>query len=193
MLLLLDNYDSFTFNLFQYLRELGEDVLVIRNDQITVEDCLEMDPDRIVISPGPCTPKEAGVSVELVRAFAGVRPILGVCLGHQSIAEAFGASVESAGEIMHGKTSRVQHDGAGVFAGIPSDFSAIRYHSLGVNSASLTPDLMISATSESGVVMGLRHSEYAIEGVQFHPESIVTEYGYELLQNFLDFQSATWV
>ena len=130
MLLLLDNYDSFTFNLFQYLRELGEDVLVIRNDQITVEDCLEMDPDRIVISPGPCTPKEAGVSVELVRAFAGVRPILGVCLGHQSIAEAYGASVESAGEIMHGKTSRVQHDGAGVFAGIPSDFSAIRYLSL---------------------------------------------------------------
>ena len=193
MLLLLDNYDSFTFNLFQYLRELGEDVLVVRNDQITVEDCLEMDPDRIVISPGPCTPKEAGVSVELVRAFAGVRPILGVCLGHQSIAEAFGASVESAGEIMHGKTSRVQHDGAGVFAGIPSDFSAIRYHSLGVNSASLPPDLVISATSESGVIMGLRHSEYAIEGVQFHPESIVTEYGYELLQNFLDFQSATWL
>lgn len=128
-----------------------------------------------------------------MRAFAGVRPILGVCLGHQSIAEAFGASVESAGEIMHGKTSRVQHDGGGVFAGIPSDFSAIRYHSLGVNSASLPPDLVISATSESGVIMGLRHSEYAIEGVQFHPESIVTEYGYELLQNFLDFQSATWV
>ena len=193
MLLLLDNYDSFTFNLFQYLRELGEDVLVVRNDQISVEDCLEMNPDRIVISPGPCTPKEAGVSVELVRAFAGVRPILGVCLGHQSIAEAFGASVESAGEIMHGKTSRVQHDGAGVFTGIPSDFNAIRYHSLGVNPENLPPDLVISATSESGVVMGLRHSEYAIEGVQFHPESIVTEYGYELLQNFLDFQSATWV
>ena len=193
MLLLLDNYDSFTFNLFQYLRELGEDVLVVRNDQITVEDCLEMNPDRIVISPGPCTPKEAGVSVELVRAFAGVRPILGVCLGHQSIAEAFGASVESAGEIMHGKTSRVQHDGAGVFTGIPSDFNAIRYRSLGVNSESLPPYLMISATSDSGVVMGLRLSEYAIEGVQFHPESIVTEYGYELLHNFLDFQSATWV
>ena len=193
MLLLLDNYDSFTFNLFQYLRELGEDVLVVRNDQITVEDCLEMDPDKIVISPGPCTPNEAGVSVELVRAFAGVRPILGVCLGHQSIAEAFGASVGPAGEIMHGKTSKVLHDGSGVFAGIPNAFNAIRYHSLGVNAKSLPPDLMITARSESGVVMGLRHSEYAIEGVQFHPESIVTEHGYELLRNFLDFKSATWV
>ncbi len=145
MLLLLDNYDSFTFNLFQYLRELGEDVLVVRNDQITVEDCLEMDPDKIVISPGPCTPNEAGVSVELVRAFAGVRPILGVCLGHQSIAEAFGASVGPAGEIMHGKTSKVLHDGSGVFAGIPNAFNAIRYHSLGVTAKSLPRHLRITA------------------------------------------------
>jgi anthranilate synthase component 2 len=185
MLLLIDNYDSFTFNLYQYLAELGADVEVHRNDQITVEDCLQMGADHIVISPGPCTPAEAGISVDLVRAAAGKVPLLGVCLGHQSIGEAFGADVVSAGEIMHGKTSMVTHDGQGVFEGLPNPFEAIRYHSLAIAPDSVPPELEVTARSESGVIMGVRHREYLVEGVQFHPESIMTRSGHDLLRNFL--------
>lgn len=185
MLLLIDNYDSFTFNLYQYLAELGADVEVHRNDQITVEDCLQMGADHIVISPGPCTPAEAGISVDLVRAAAGKVPLLGVCLGHQSIGEAFGADVVSAGEIMHGKTSMVTHDGQGVFEGLPNPFEAIRYHSLAIAPDSVPPELEVTARSESGVIMGVRHREYRVEGVQFHPESIMTRSGHDLLRNFL--------
>ena len=189
MLLLLDNYDSFTFNLFQYLRELGEDVLVVRNDQITVEDCLEMNPDRIVISPGPCTPKEAGVSVELVRAFAGVTPILGVCLGHQCVGHSYGGTVASAGEIMHGKTSFIHHDNKGVFTNLPNPFEATRYHSLIIEKNTLPSTLEVSAwtgtVNHVDEIMGIRHKDHEVEGVQFHPESIFTKNGHDLLQNFL--------
>ena len=185
MLLLIDNYDSFTFNLYQYLSELGQEVEVHRNDQITVEDCLAMAPSHLVISPGPCSPAEAGISTALVTAFAGKTPLLGVCLGHQCIGEAFGGDVVSAGEIMHGKTSQITHDGRGVFAGLPSPFEAIRYHSLAIESTTVPDVLEVSARSESGIIMGVRHREYAIEGVQFHPESIMTQYGHELLGNFL--------
>ncbi len=185
MLLLIDNYDSFTFNLYQYLAELGADVEVHRNDAITVEDCLALHPDHIVISPGPCSPSEAGISVELVRAAAGVAPLLGVCLGHQAIGEAFGGVVRSAGEIMHGKTSLISHDGKGVFAGLPDPFEAIRYHSLAIAPDSVPPALEVSARSESGVIMGVRHRTLPIEGVQFHPESIMTKVGHDLLRNFL--------
>ena len=186
MLLLIDNYDSFTFNLYQYLSELGAEVEVHRNDQISVEDCIAMRPDQVVISPGPCSPHEAGISVGLVTAFAGVAPLLGVCLGHQCIGEAFGGDVVSAGEIMHGKTSQITHDGKGVFAGIESPFEAIRYHSLAIKDETLPSSLEVSARSESGLIMGVRHREYAIEGVQFHPESIMTQHGHQLLQNFLN-------
>ncbi len=186
MLLLIDNYDSFTFNLYQYLSELGAQVEVHRNDQISVEDCIAMRPDQVVISPGPCSPREAGISVDLVKAFAGQAPLLGVCLGHQCIGEAFGGEVVSAGEIMHGKTCHVAHDARGVFAGLPSPFEAIRYHSLAIAPESVPGDLEISARSESGVIMGIRHREFVIEGVQFHPESIMTQYGHQLLQNFLN-------
>ena len=185
MLLLIDNYDSFTFNLYQYLAELGQDVEVHRNDQISVEDCLAMAPSHVVISPGPCSPAEAGISTDLVRAFAGRAPLLGVCLGHQCIGEAFGGDVVPAGEIMHGKTSEITHDGRGVFAGIPSPFEAIRYHSLAIEPTTVPAVLEVSARAESGVIMGVRHREHAIEGVQFHPESIMTQYGHELLANFL--------
>ena len=185
MLLLIDNYDSFTFNLYQYLSELGQEVEVHRNDQITVEDCLSMAPSHLVISPGPCSPAEAGISTDLVKAAAGKIPLLGVCLGHQCIGEAFGGDVVSAGEIMHGKVSQITHDGRGVFAGIPSPFEAIRYHSLAIEPTTVPAVLEVSAHSESGVIMGVRHREYAIEGVQFHPESIMTQYGHELLGNFL--------
>jgi len=185
MLLLIDNYDSFTFNLYQYLSELGATVEVHRNDQISVEDCLAMEPEQLVISPGPCSPAEAGISVDLVKAFAGRAPLLGVCLGHQCIGEAFGGDVVSAGEIMHGKTSQITNDGKGVFAGLPSPFEAIRYHSLAIEPDSVPPVLEVSARSESGVIMGVRHREYAIEGVQFHPESIMTKVGHDLLRNFL--------
>ena len=185
MLLLIDNYDSFTFNLYQYLAELGQEVEVHRNDQISVEDCLSMAPSHVVISPGPCSPAEAGISTDLVRAFAGRAPLLGVCLGHQCIGEAFGGDVVPAGEIMHGKTSQINHDGRGVFAGLPSPFEAIRYHSLAIEPTTVPPVLEVSARAESGVIMGVRHREYAIEGVQFHPESIMTQYGHELLANFL--------
>ncbi len=186
MLLLIDNYDSFTFNLYQYLSELGAEVEVHRNDQITVEDCIAMRPDQVVISPGPCSPHEAGISVDLVKAFAGQAPLLGVCLGHQCIGEAFGGDVVSAGEIMHGKTSQVTHDGRGVFAGLANPFEAIRYHSLAIKDETLPSSLEVSARSESGLIMGVRHREHLIEGVQFHPESIMTQHGHQLLQNFLN-------
>ena len=183
--LLIDNYDSFTYNLYQYLCELGADVTVVRNDAVTVDELEAMAPERIVISPGPCTPKEAGISVEAIRRFAGRVPLLGVCLGHQCIGEAFGGVVRGAGEIKHGKLSTVTHDGRGVFAGLPSPFRAIRYHSLAVADETVPEDLEVTARSESGVIMGVRHREYAVEGIQFHPESIMTEHGKALLANFL--------
>jgi anthranilate synthase/aminodeoxychorismate synthase-like glutamine amidotransferase len=185
MLLLIDNYDSFTYNLYQYLSELGAEVEVYRNDQITVEDCLAMGPEHIVVSPGPCTPAEAGISIGLIEAAAGRVPLLGVCLGHQAIGQAFGGQVVSAGEIMHGKTSMVTHDGKGVFVGLPNPFEAIRYHSLAIAPDSVPAVLEVTARSESGVIMGVRHREYVIEGVQFHPESIMTPVGHDLLRNFL--------
>jgi anthranilate synthase/aminodeoxychorismate synthase-like glutamine amidotransferase len=185
MLLLIDNYDSFTFNLYQYLSELGAQVEVRRNDEITVEDCLAMGADQIVISPGPGSPKDAGISIELVRAAAGQVPLLGVCLGHQALGEAFGAKTVYAGEIMHGKTSMIEHDGKGVFGDLPSPFEAIRYHSLALDSDSITDELEVTARSESGVIMGVRHRTLGIEGVQFHPESIMTKNGHHLLANFL--------
>ena len=185
MLLLIDNYDSFTFNLYQYLSELGSQVEVHRNDEISVEDCLAMGADQIVISPGPCTPKEAGISVDLVRAAAGEVPLLGVCLGHQALAEAFGATVNFAGEIRHGKTSMIEHDGKGVFAGLPTPFEGIRYHSLAIDPATVPDELEVTARSDSGVIMGVRHKTLPLEGIQFHPESIMTKTGHQLLANFL--------
>jgi anthranilate synthase component II len=187
MILLIDNYDSFTYNLYQYLCELGADVEVERNDKITIEDIEVMAPEKIVVSPGPCTPKEAGISVPLIKHFAGKRPILGVCLGEQSIGEAFGGKVEYAGEIVHGKTSMVSHDGKGVFEGLPSPFEAIRYHSLSIQNEGFPHgELEITATTDSGVIMGVRHRRYPIEGVQFHPESIMTGEGKRLLKTFLE-------
>ena len=185
MLLVIDNYDSFTFNLVQFLGELGAELEVRRNDEIDLEGVRSLQPDRIVISPGPCTPKEAGISVELVRGMAGVVPILGVCLGHQSIAEAFGGNVIRAPYLMHGKTSLVQHDGRTVFKGLPQDFVATRYHSLVVERRSLPESLRVTAWTEDGIVMGIRHREWPVEGVQFHPESILTDQGKVLLGNFL--------
>ena len=185
MLLVIDNYDSFTFNLVQFLGELGAELEVRRNDEIDLEGVRSLQPDRIVISPGPCTPKEAGISVELVRGMAGVVPILGVCLGHQSIAEAFGGNVIRAPYLMHGKTSLVQHDGRTVFEGLPQDFVATRYHSLVVERRSLPESLRVTAWTKDGIVMGIRHREWPVEGVQFHPESILTDQGKVLLGNFL--------
>ncbi|HEY1458732.1 MAG TPA: aminodeoxychorismate/anthranilate synthase component II [Casimicrobiaceae bacterium] len=185
MLLMIDNYDSFTYNLVQYLGELGEDVNVYRNDAITLEQIDAWRPQRIVISPGPCTPSQAGISVPLIRRFAGQIPILGVCLGHQAIGEAFGGRVVRAQRVMHGKLSRVSHTGAGVFAGLPTPLSATRYHSLAIERASLPPSLEITAESEDGEIMGVRHRDLAVEGVQFHPEAILTEQGYALLRNFI--------
>lgn len=194
MILLLDNYDSFTFNLYQYLRELGADVRVVRNDEISVEDIEAMiasgEIDKIVISPGPCTPREAGVSVPLIERLAGRVPILGVCLGHQSIGAAFGGKIVPAPTLMHGKTSPVFHEGKGVFAGLPSPFEAIRYHSLIVDRKTLPASLEVTAETADGIIMGLRHRELPIEGVQFHPESIMTEGGKQLLANFLATGSA---
>ena len=186
MLLLLDNYDSFTYNLYQYLSELGADVTVVRNDQVTVGECLAMRPERIVVSPGPCSPAEAGISVPLIREVAGTGiPLLGVCLGHQSIGEAFGGRVVSAGEIMHGKTSKITHTNEGVFRGLPNPFEAIRYHSLAIEPTSVPEVLEVTARSESGVIMGVRHRALPIEGVQFHPESIMTTSGHDLVSNIL--------
>jgi len=185
MLLLIDNYDSFTYNLFQYLSELGEDVRVVRNDKVTLEDIEEMSPQRIVISPGPGTPDRAGISNDVIRRFGASIPILGVCLGHQCIGYSFGATVGRAGEIMHGKSSLIHHDGLGVFEGLPNPFPAIRYHSLAVAAETVPDCLVVSARTDSGIVMGLRHRQYPVEGVQFHPESIVTEIGKDLLRNFL--------
>jgi anthranilate synthase component II len=185
MILLIDNYDSFTYNLYQYLCELGADVQVRRNDEITVEQAREMGAERVVISPGPCTPREAGISVNLIKELAGDVPILGVCLGHQSVGAAFGAEVVNAPELMHGKTSMIHHDGRGVFSGLPNPFIATRYHSLIVREDSIPADLEITARSEDGVVMGLRHRRFDIEGVQFHPESILTAVGKDLLANFI--------
>lgn len=189
MLLLIDNYDSFTYNLYQYLSELGAVVEVVRNDEASVEDCLAMGPERIVVSPGPCTPAEAGISIDLIRAAAGQAPLLGVCLGHQSIGEAFGARVGPAGEIMHGKISTVTHDGKGVFESLPQPFEAIRYHSLAIEPGTLPDELEVTARAESGVIMGVRHRTLPIEGVQFHPESIMTTSGHDLLRNFLAMES----
>ena len=185
MLLMIDNYDSFTYNLVQYFGELGEEVRVVRNDAIDLRGIAALAPARIVISPGPCTPDEAGISVPLVRKFAGKLPILGVCLGHQAIGRAFGARIVHAGRVMHGKTSAVRHAGKGVFAGLPSPFSATRYHSLAIQRESLPDCLEITAESEDGEIMGVRHRQHALEGVQFHPESILTEHGHALLKNFL--------
>jgi len=190
MLLMIDNYDSFTFNLVQYFAELGEEVRVIRNDELTVAQIAALAPARIVISPGPCTPSEAGVSVEVLQAFAGKLPMLGVCLGHQSIGQAFGGKVVRAGRIMHGKTSRIHHAGQGLFAGIPAAFEATRYHSLVVERASLPDCLEMTAWTEHEdgsieEIMGLRHRDFPIQGVQFHPESILTQHGHAMLKNFL--------
>ncbi|MCL4801825.1 MAG: aminodeoxychorismate/anthranilate synthase component II [Burkholderiales bacterium] len=185
MLLMIDNYDSFTYNLVQYLGELGEDVEVVRNDAVTLDEIEAMRPARIVISPGPGTPGEAGVSVPLVQAFAGRVPILGVCLGHQAIGQAFGGRIVHARHLMHGKTSPVHHRGEGVFRGLPEGFSATRYHSLAIDRASLPDCLEITAETEDGEIMGVRHRTLAVEGVQFHPESVLTEHGHDLLNNFL--------
>jgi len=185
MLLMIDNYDSFTYNLVQYLGELGAEVTVYRNDAIGVDDIAGLAPSGIVISPGPCSPAEAGISVETVKAYAGRIPILGVCLGHQSIAAAYGGHVIRAPEVMHGKASEILHDDTGVFAGLPNPFEATRYHSLIVERETLPPELRVTAWTEDGIIMGLAHRELAVEGVQFHPESILTSYGKDLLANFL--------
>jgi anthranilate synthase/aminodeoxychorismate synthase-like glutamine amidotransferase len=185
MLLLIDNYDSFTYNLYQYLCELGEQVEVFRNDKIGLEDIDNMAPERIVISPGPGTPDDAGISIDTIKRFAGKLPILGVCLGHQCIGEAYGATVTGAGEIKHGKMSAVRHDGKGVFEGLPNPFDAVRYHSLAIVPDTLPDELEATAWSESGIIMGVRHKEITLEGVQFHPESILTKPGKQLLANFL--------
>ena len=186
MLLMIDNYDSFTYNLYQYLAELGAEVVTVRNDKITLEDIQAMDPQGIIISPGPSTPLEAGISNDVIRRFGPKLPTLGVCLGHQCIGHVYGSKVDRAGEIRHGKTSMIHHDGKGVLAGLPSPLEAIRYHSLVVYPETLPDSLEVSAWTDKGVVMGLRHKEHPVEGVQFHPESIMTPLGKPLLQNFLD-------
>jgi anthranilate synthase component II len=186
MLLMIDNYDSFTFNLVQYFGELGEEVRTLRNDQIDVVGMAALKPSRIVFSPGPCTPAEAGVCVEAIRHFAGRVPMLGVCLGHQSIGAALGGKIVRAGVPMHGKTSRIEHDRQGLFKALPQNFTVVRYHSLVVERASLPADLLVTATSNDGEIMGVRHKTLPIEGVQFHPESILSEHGHAMLRNFLD-------
>jgi anthranilate synthase component II len=187
MLFMIDNYDSFTYNLVQYLGELGEDIRVFRNDKITIEEVEALNPERIVISPGPCTPKEAGISIEVILHFAGKVPILGVCLGHQSIGAAFGGEIVRAGRLMHGKTSQIFHDGKTIFEGLPNPFEATRYHSLMIRRETLPDCLELSAWTDIGEIMGVRHREFMIEGVQFHPESILTVVGKDLLRNFLGF------
>jgi anthranilate synthase/aminodeoxychorismate synthase-like glutamine amidotransferase len=185
MLLVIDNYDSFTYNLVQYLGELGQEVRVVRNDEIAAGDIARLAPSHVVISPGPCTPNEAGISLDTIRQYAGKIPILGVCLGHQSIGQAFGGKVVRAARVMHGKTSQIFHEGRGVFVGLPSPFEATRYHSLLVEAESLPDCLEVTARTADNEIMGLRHKTLAVEGVQFHPESFLTTVGKDLLKNFL--------
>jgi len=185
MLLMIDNYDSFTYNLVQYFGELGQEVQVFRNDEISLEQITALKPDHLVISPGPCTPNEAGISVAAIKHFAGQMPILGVCLGHQSIGQAFGGKIVHAKQLMHGKTSEIHHKNIGVFSGLPDPFTATRYHSLVIERASLPDCLEITAWTDDGEIMGVRHKSLAVEGVQFHPESILTEHGHAMLENFL--------
>lgn len=185
MLLMIDNYDSFTYNLVQYLGELGEDIRVFRNDKITIPEIEALGPDKIVISPGPCTPKEAGISVSVIQTFSGKIPILGVCLGHQSIGAAFGGDIISAPRLMHGKTSMIHHDGKTIFSGLPQPFEATRYHSLIIRRQTLPECFEITAWTDQDEIMGIRHRQFILEGVQFHPESILTTVGKDLLRNFL--------
>ena len=185
MLLMIDNYDSFTYNLVQYFGELGEEVRTFRNDEITLEEITAMTPDRICLSPGPCSPKEAGICISVLQHFAGKLPLLGVCLGHQAIGEAFGGNVVRAKQVMHGKTSVIAHTGVGVFKDIPSPYTVIRYHSLAIERASLPDCLEVTAWTDDGEIMGVRHKELDVQGVQFHPESILSEHGHLLLKNFL--------
>ncbi|MGB3727731.1 MAG: aminodeoxychorismate/anthranilate synthase component II [Thermodesulfobacteriota bacterium] len=185
MILMIDNYDSFTYNLVHYLAELGEEVVVHRNDKIELEDIGKLNPDMMVVSPGPCTPKEAGISVDAIREFAGRMPILGVCLGHQSVAYAYGAEIVRADRLLHGKTSEIHHDGKGIYIDIPDPFEATRYHSLLINKNSLPDEFEVTSWTDEGEIMGIRHKEHLIEGVQFHPESILTKHGKDLLRNFI--------
>ncbi len=189
MILMIDNYDSFTWNLVQYLGELGAEVSVFRNDEVSIEQIERLSPSHIVISPGPCTPNEAGISLALIERLRERVPILGVCLGHQAIGQAFGGRIVRARSVMHGKNSRIRHDGKGVFAGVPQGFSATRYHSLVIERASLPGCLEITAESEDGEIMGVRHRTLAVEGVQFHPEALLTEHGHDMLRNFLEGRS----
>ncbi|MEK3732740.1 MULTISPECIES: aminodeoxychorismate/anthranilate synthase component II [Paenibacillus] len=191
MILVIDNYDSFTYNLVQYLGELGEEIKVCRNDEIDIEGIQELSPDHILISPGPCTPNEAGISLDVISHFKGSIPIFGVCLGHQAIGQAFGGKVIRAERLMHGKTSAIHHSGTSVFEGLPNPFTATRYHSLIVEKESLPDCLEITSWTEEGEIMGLRHKEYPVEGVQFHPESIITDHGHQMLRNFLKRSAGT--
>ncbi len=186
MILLIDNYDSFTYNLYQYLSELGAEVQVVRNDKVTLEEVDGMAPERIVISPGPCTPEKAGISNDVVRHFGGRTPTLGVCLGHQCVGYVYGGTVGPAGEIMHGKMSMINHDGKGLFDGLPNPFEAIRYHSLAVYREDLPDDLEVTAWTDNGIIMGMRHKTHRVESIQFHPESIMTKAGKDILRNFLE-------
>ena len=185
MLALIDNYDSFTYNLYQYLCELGQEVEVVRNDKTTIEEIAGWQPERIIVSPGPCTPKEAGISVDVIRHFGPQLPVLGVCLGHQCIGAAYGGVVGYAGEIMHGKSSKIHHDGKGVYQGLPNPFEAIRYHSLAIQQEDFPDCLDVTARTDNGIIMGVRHKEFSVEGFQAHPESIMTPEGKNLLRNFL--------
>ena len=185
MLALIDNYDSFTYNLYQYLCELGQEVEVVRNDKTSIEEIAGWQPERIIVSPGPCTPKEAGISVDVIRHFGPLLPLLGVCLGHQCIGAAYGGVVGYAGEIMHGKSSMIHHDGKGVYKGLPNPFEAIRYHSLAIQQEDFPECLDVTARTDNGIIMGVRHKEYCVEGFQAHPESIMTPEGKNLLRNFL--------
>lgn len=190
MILMIDNYDSFTYNLVHYLGELGEKVTTIRNDDITLEEIDKLDPEIIVISPGPCTPKEAGASVDIIKEFAGKKPILGVCLGHQSIGDAYGAEIVRAERLLHGKTSEIYHNKTGIFKDIPNPFEATRYHSLIIDRETLSDDFEITAWTKEDEIMGIRHKKLLIEGVQFHPESVLTTYGKDILNNFLKLAKA---
>ncbi|AWD02769.1 MULTISPECIES: aminodeoxychorismate synthase component 2 [Klebsiella] len=185
MILLIDNYDSFTWNLYQYFCELGAEVLVKRNDELTLAEIASLAPEKIVISPGPCTPDESGISLDVIRRYAGKTPLLGVCLGHQAIAQVFGAAIVRAAQVMHGKTSLIEHNGEGVFKGLNNPLTVTRYHSLVIDPPTLPADFIVTARSASGEIMGIRHRQWDLEGVQFHPESILSEQGHQLLQNFL--------